>query len=127
MVRVVVRIDEIRHFIADAVGKSDVVDGPLDIAADGGGCIEQDDAVARRHERTLVDPIGDSVEIPLDPPDVVALLADPGAERRPTDRKPFVGRRTALRHVPRASCQIGSSGARPWGHSPPLGHGNATA
>ena len=76
-----------RHLVADAVGGGDLVDRALDVVADGGRRVEQDDAVGRRQERGLVDAVGDPVEIPLDPADVVALLVESGAERRARDRR----------------------------------------
>ena len=83
MIGVVMGIDEMRHLVADAVGGGDLIHGPLDVVTDGGRRVEQDDAVACRQERALVGPVRDPVEVPLDSPDVVALLVDRGAERRP--------------------------------------------
>jgi ABC-type Fe3+-hydroxamate transport system substrate-binding protein len=41
--------------------------------ADARGCVEQHHAVASDQERRLVDPVGDPVQVPLNPPDVVSL------------------------------------------------------
>src|SRR2546425_10206375 len=43
--------------------------------------VEEDDAVRRRQEGGLVDAVGDPVEVPLNAPDVVALLVESRAER----------------------------------------------
>jgi hypothetical protein len=81
VVGVVMRIDEMGHLVADAVGGRDLVHRPLDVVADARWRIEQHDAVARRQERRLVGPVRDPVEIPLDPSDVVPLLVDRGPKR----------------------------------------------
>jgi ABC-type Fe3+-hydroxamate transport system substrate-binding protein len=47
-----------------------------------GGAAEQDHAVAGGQERRLVDAVGDPVQVPLDPADVVALGVGGRAERR---------------------------------------------
>ena len=98
MIGVVMRIDEMRHLVADAVGGGDLIYGPLDVVTDGGRRVEQDDAVVCRQERRLVGPVRDPVEVPLDSPDVVPLLVDRGAERQPADRRTVrqcVGRASA--------------------------------
>ena len=87
VVGVVVRVDEVRDLVADAVGRGDLVDGPLDVVADGRRRVEQDDAVRGGQERRLVGAVGDPVEVPLDAADVVALLVEGGAERRSRDRR----------------------------------------
>ena len=83
VVGVVVRVDEVGDLVADAVCRRDLVDGPLDVVADRRGRVEQDDAVRGREERRLVGAVGDPVQVPLDAADVVALLVQGGAERRP--------------------------------------------
>ena len=87
VVGVVVRVDEMSDLVADAVGRRDLVDGPLDVAADRRRRVEQHDAVRRRQERRLVGAVGDPVQVPLDAADVVALLVERGAERRARDRR----------------------------------------
>ena len=87
VVGVVVRVDEVSDLVADAVCRRDLVDGPLDVVADRGRRVEQHDAVRGRQERRLVGAVGDPVEVPLDAADVVALLVERGAERRPGDRR----------------------------------------
>ena len=82
VVGVVVRVDEVGDLVAHAVGGGDLVDGPLDVVADGGRRVEQDDAVRGGQERRLVGAVGDPVEVPLDAPDVVPLLVEGRAERR---------------------------------------------
>ena len=47
VVGVVMRVDEVRDLVADAVRGGDLVDRPLDVVADGRRRVEQDDAVAR--------------------------------------------------------------------------------
>ena len=73
VVGVVVRVDEVRHRVGHAVGGGDLVDGPLQVVADGRGRVEQHDAVPGGQERRLVGAVGDPVQVPLHPPDVVAL------------------------------------------------------
>ena len=83
VVGVVVGVDEVRDPVADAVGGGDLVDRALDVVTDRGRRVEQDDAVRGGQERRLVGAVGDPVEVLLDPSDVVALLVEGGAERRP--------------------------------------------
>ncbi|HEX4010287.1 MAG TPA: hypothetical protein VHX62_09775 [Solirubrobacteraceae bacterium] len=45
MIGVVMRIDEMRHRVADAVGGGDLVHGALDVVTEAGRRVEQDDAV----------------------------------------------------------------------------------
>jgi hypothetical protein len=80
MVGVVMGVDEVLDGVADPVGLGDLVDGALEVVADRWWRVEQDDPVGRREERRLVDPVGDPVEVSLDPADVVALLVRGGAE-----------------------------------------------
>ena len=87
VVVVVMRVDQVRHRVADALSRGDLVDGPLQVVADGRGRVEQDDAVGGDQEGCLVGAVGDPVEIPLDPADVVALVVEGWAERRPGDRR----------------------------------------
>ena len=51
VVGVVVRVDEVRHLVAHAIGGGDLIDGPLDVVTDGGRRVEQDDAVRSGQER----------------------------------------------------------------------------
>ena len=83
MVGVVMGVDEMVDLVADAVGGGDLVDGALDVVADRGRRVEQDDAVRGGEERRLVGAVGDPVEVPLDAADVVALLVErgPSADR----------------------------------------------
>jgi hypothetical protein len=87
VVGVVVGVDQVGDGVADAVGGGDLVDGPLQVVADGRGRVEQDDAVGGGQERRLVGAVGDPVEVPLDPADVVALVVEDGTERRARDRR----------------------------------------
>ena len=87
MVGVMVRVDEVIDLVADAVGGGDLVDGPLDVVADRRRRVEQHDAVRGRQERGLVGAVGDPVEVPLDPADVVALLVEGRTERGARDRR----------------------------------------
>jgi len=81
VVGVVVRVDEVRHLVAHAVGGGDLVHGPLQVVADGRGRVEQHDAVPGGQERRLVGAVRDPVEVPLHASDVVALVVEGGAER----------------------------------------------
>ena len=87
VVGVVVRVDEVGHLVADAVGRGDLVDGPPDVVADGRRGVEQHDAVGCGQERRLVGAVGHRIEVPLDTLHVVALLVQGGAERRLRDRR----------------------------------------
>ena len=87
VVGVVVRVDEMTHLVAHAVGGGDLVHRPLDVVPDGGRRVEQDDAVSGRQEGRLVGAVGDPVEVPLDAADVVALLVERGAQRRARNRR----------------------------------------
>jgi hypothetical protein len=87
VVGVVVGVDEVGHGVGHAVGGGDLVDGPLQVAADGRGGVEQDDAVGGGQERGLVDAVGDVVQVPLDASDLVALVVQGRAERGPGDRR----------------------------------------
>src|SRR6478735_6246328 len=80
VVGVVVRVDKVRHRVAYPVGGGDLVDGPLQVVADGGGRVEQDDTVPGGQERRLVGAVGDPVEVPFHAGDVVSLLVERGAE-----------------------------------------------
>ena len=87
VVGVVVGVDEVLDLVADAVGGGDLVDRALDVVADRGWRVEQDDAVGGGEERALVGAVGDPVEVLLDAADVVALLVQGGAEGRARDRR----------------------------------------
>ena len=67
VVGVVVRVDEVGDLVGHAVGGGDLVDGPLDVVADGGRGVEQDHAVGGGQERRLVGAVGHPVEVSLDP------------------------------------------------------------
>src|SRR6266851_3204900 len=81
-----VRVDEMRHLVAHAIGSGDFVHCPLQIAADGGGCVEEHDAISCRQECGYVDTIGDPVEVPLHAANVIALVVEGRAERCCWDR-----------------------------------------
>jgi hypothetical protein len=87
VVGVVVRVDEVGHLVADAVYRRDLVDRPLDVVADRRRRVEQDNAVGGRQERRLVGAVGEPIQVPLHPADVVALLVQGGAERRARHRR----------------------------------------
>jgi hypothetical protein len=87
VVGVVVGVDEVGDGVGDAVGGGDLVDGPLQVVADGRGGVEQDHAVGGGQERRLVGAVGDPVEVPLDPADVVALVVEGRAERGARNRR----------------------------------------
>ncbi len=86
VVGVVVGVNEVRDLIRHAVGRGDLIDGPLDIVADGRRRVEHDDTVRGRQERGLVGAVGDPVEVALDPPDVVPLLVEGRTQRGARDR-----------------------------------------
>ena len=86
VVRVVVGVDQVGDLVAHAIGLCDLVDRSLEVMPDARRCIEEDDAVLRCQEGGLIDAIGDPVEVPLDPSDVVALLVEGWPERRLGDR-----------------------------------------
>jgi hypothetical protein len=121
VVGVMVRVDEVRDFVAHAVRGGDLVHGPLQIVADGGRRVEQDDAVRRGQEGRLVHAVGDPVQVPLGASDVVPLVVERGAERRGRDRcvirQNHVGCRFLRAH--RVLPFVGS-----WGQ---LAHGSETA
>jgi len=73
--------------LLNAVGRCDLVDGALQVVADCGRSVEEDDAVAGGQERRLVDTVGDPVEVPLHASDVVALLVEGGSECRGGNRR----------------------------------------
>jgi hypothetical protein len=87
VVGVVMRVDEVRHLVADAVRSGDLVYGPLDVVADGWGGVEQHHPVARGQERRVVVAVSDPVEIPLDSSDVVALVINGRPKRRSRNRR----------------------------------------
>jgi hypothetical protein len=86
VVGVVVSVDQVGHRVAHPLGGGDVVHGPLQVVADGRGRVEQHHAVRGGQERRVVVAVGDPVQVPLDSPDVVALVVDRGAERGPRNR-----------------------------------------
>jgi hypothetical protein len=51
VIRMVVRVDEVSHLVAHAVGGGNLVHGPLQIVTDGRRRVEQDDAVRGGQER----------------------------------------------------------------------------
>ena len=87
MVGVMVGVDQICHLVAHAVGLGDLVDRTLEVVPDARRGIEEDDAVLGRQERGLVDAVGHPIEVPLDAPDVVALLIRRRPERRCRNRR----------------------------------------
>ena len=87
VVVVVMGVDQVRHRVGHAIGGGDLVHGPPQVLADRGGSVEQHDAVWGGQERRLVDAVGDPVQVPLDPADVVALLVEGGAERGTGNRR----------------------------------------
>jgi hypothetical protein len=87
VVVVVMGVDQVRHRVGDALSRGDLVDGSLQVVADGRGGVEQDDAVGGGQEGRLVGAVGDPVEVPFDPADVVALVVEGWPERRPGDRR----------------------------------------
>ena len=99
VVGVVVRVDEVRDLVADAVRGGDLVDGALDVVADRRRRVEQHDAVRGGQERRLVGAVGDPVQVPLDAADVVALLVERGAERGARDRR-VIGKGFRADHQP---------------------------
>jgi len=76
VVGVVVGVDQVGDPVGHAVGRGDLVDGPPQVAADGRRRVEQHHAVAGGQERRLVDPVGDPVQVPLHPPDVIPLIVE---------------------------------------------------
>jgi hypothetical protein len=87
VVGVMVRVDDVGDRVAHAVRRRDLVDGALQVVADGGRSVEEDDAVASGQERRLVDAVGDPVEVSLDASHVVALLVEGGPECRGGNRR----------------------------------------
>jgi len=83
VVGVVMGVDQVGHRAGHAVGGGDLVHRPPQVAADGRGRVEQHDPVAGGQERQLVDAVSDPVQIPLDPPDVIALIVEGRAQRGP--------------------------------------------
>ncbi len=81
MVGVVVRVDQVRHPSGHPVGGGDLVHGAPQVAPDGRGRVEQHDAVVGGEERRLVDPVGDPLQVPLHPADVVPLVVQGRADR----------------------------------------------
>jgi hypothetical protein len=81
VVGVVVGVDQVRHAVADAVGGGDLVDRALQVAPDGRRSVEQHHAVGGGQEGRVVDAVGNPVQVPLDPSDVVALVVEGRAER----------------------------------------------
>src|SRR5437868_1112403 len=97
------RVDEMRHLVAHAIGSSDLVDGALNVVSDGWRSVEQHDSVSSGEERRLVNAVGDPVEISLDASNVVASIVEGGAKRRPRDRR-IVGQRRGLYSPRRQWC-----------------------
>ena len=81
VVGVVVRVDDVGHLVGHAVGGRDLVDGALQVVPDARGCVEQHHPVLGGQEGRLVGAVGDPVQVPLHPPDEVALRVDGRAER----------------------------------------------
>ena len=87
VVGVVVGVDQVGHRVGHAVGGGDLVDGPPQVGADARRRVEHDYSVAGGQERRVVDAVGDPVQVPLDPPDVVSLVVEGRAERGPGNRR----------------------------------------
>ena len=86
MVEVVVGVDKVGHRVAHPLGGGNVVHGPLQVVADRRGRVEQHHAIPGCQERRVVVPVGDPVQVPLHPSDVVALLVQGRAERGTRNR-----------------------------------------
>lgn len=82
-----VRVNEVRHPVAHTIGIGDLVDGSLDVVADGRRSVEQNDAVWRGQEPALVDAVGHPVEVALNATDVVSLFVHRRPERRLGNRR----------------------------------------
>ena len=87
VVGVMVRVDEVRNRVGHAVGRGDLVHGPADVVADARRRVEHHHAVPGGQERGLVDAVGDVVQVPLHPPDVIPLIVESRAQRGPRDRR----------------------------------------
>jgi len=81
VIGVVVRVDEVSHLVADAVGRSDFVDRPPDVASDARRRVEENYAVLGGEERRLVAAVCDPVQVPFHASDVVALVVECGSVR----------------------------------------------
>src|SRR5580700_10705510 len=85
VIGVVVGVNEIGNLVADAVSDRNLIHGPLDVVSQSCGSVKQDDSIISGHKCTLVVRIRNPVEVPHDPPDVVALLTHRRSEPRPAD------------------------------------------
>ena len=74
MVGVMMRIHQVRHLVAHAIGGGDFVDRPLEVAADRRRRVEEHDAFPRCQERGLVRSVGHPVQVPLDAADKIAAV-----------------------------------------------------
>src|SRR6266550_7797412 len=81
MIRVMVRVDEILHLVADAVGGGDLVYRALNVVADRRRCVEYHYAILGGHKRRLISGDGNPVEILLYASDVVALCVEGRTKR----------------------------------------------
>jgi hypothetical protein len=86
VVGVMVRVDDVRHRAAHALGRGDLVHGPLQVVAEGRRRVEQNHAIPGRQECRVVVAVGDPVQVPLHAPDVVAPLVQGRAEGGARDR-----------------------------------------
>src|SRR4051812_32024451 len=83
----VVRVDEVRDLVGQAVGGCDLIDSSLDVVADGRRRIKQHNTIWCRQECGLIGAVRKPVEIALDLPHVVTLLVKSRAECVAWDRR----------------------------------------
>ena len=67
-----VRVNEMRHPVAHTIGLANLVYCSLDVVADRRRSVEQNDAVWRGQEPTLVNAVGHPVQVALYVTDVIA-------------------------------------------------------
>ena len=73
MVGMVVRVDQVRYLIAHSIFVGYIVNRALEVSANSGRRIEEDDTLAGSEKSGLVGPVRDPVEVALDASDVVSL------------------------------------------------------
>src|SRR5689334_4018290 len=76
VVGVVVGVDQVGDGVGRAVGGGDLVHGAAQVGADGRRRVEQHHAVVGGQKRRVVDAVGDPVQVPLHPPDVITLIVE---------------------------------------------------
>ncbi len=86
VVGVVVGVDQVRDPVGHAVGGGDLIHRQTQVWAEARGGVEHDDAVVGGQERRVVDAVGDPVQVPLHPPDVIPLIVEGRAECGPGNR-----------------------------------------